>query len=164
MKKEPEITREDVIQKISESSIYGNLGLFIGAGMSMAILNDDWNKIALSWKELIFTCASNFGIDLKEEVGIEGLSYPEIATQIAKIVSEKDGIEYRTAIKKLKDEIADLTCWYPENEKRIVFSQILKEIDPNWIITTNYDLIIECLLTGKCHSLGPDDQLISPQN
>jgi hypothetical protein len=158
------ITREEALKLISKSSIYGNLGLFIGAGMSMAILNDDWNKVALSWKELIFQCAEEFEINLKEDIKTEGLSYPEIASEIAKLISKKESCDYNVAVKKLKEKIAALTCWYPEKEQRNIFGEIIKNIDPDWIITTNYDLIIECLLSGKCLSLGPNDQLISPQN
>jgi ArsR family metal-binding transcriptional regulator len=164
MKKNEDISRDDALKLISKSSIYGNLGLFVGAGMSMAILNDDWTKVALSWKELIYKCAEEFDINLKEDIKTEGLSYPEIATEIAKLIAIKESLDYKVAIKKLKEKISELTSWYPENEKRIEYNRILEDIDPNWIITTNYDLIIECLLTGKCLSLGPNDQLISPQN
>lgn len=158
------ITRKEALQKISKSSIYGNLGLFIGAGMSMAVLNNNWDTVALSWKELIFKCAKEFNISLKEEINLEGISYPEIASEIAKLIAKKENIDYQKAINKLKEKIASLTSWYPEKEERKIYGKILEDISPNWIITTNYDLIIECLLTGKCLSLGPSDQLISPQN
>ena len=164
MKASADFSREDALKLISKSSIYGNLGLFIGAGMSMAILNSEWDTIALSWKELIYKCAGEFSIKLNEEILTEGLSYPEIATEVAKRISVNEKIDYVTAIKKLKEKIAELTSWYPENKERIQFGTILEEIGPSWIITTNYDLIIECLLTGKCLSLGPNDQLISPQD
>lgn len=157
------MNRKEALNIISESSVYGNLGLFIGAGMSMAILNDEWQSVALSWKELIFKCAQEFDIDLKEDVNKEGLSYPEIATEIAKIIAEKNDITYSFAIKRLKEKICDLTSWYPEEDKRNEYGKLLLDIDPSWIITTNYDLIIECILTGKCISLEPNDQLISPQ-
>jgi hypothetical protein len=164
MKMEKTISKEDAINLISKSSVYGNLGLFIGAGMSMAILNDEWTKVALSWKELIYKCAEEFRITLKEDILTEGLSYPEIATEIAKKIAINEGITYEIAIKKLKERICELTSWYPESNKRIEYGAILELFNPNWIITTNYDLIIECLLTGKCLSLGPNDQLISPHN
>jgi hypothetical protein len=165
MNREKELlTREEALQKVSRASIYGNLGLFIGAGMSMAILNDEWQEVALSWKQLIFKCAEEFGINLKDEIKTDGLSYPEIASEIAKIISTNEGIPYNAATRKLKEKIANLTSWYPEKEQREEYGKIIKNIDPAWIITTNYDLIIECLLTGKCLSLEPNDQLISPQN
>lgn len=156
-------TREEALKLVSKSAIYGNLGLFVGTGMSMAVLNSEWDTIALSWKELIYKCAEEFKIKLNEEIVTEGLSYPEIATEVAKIISKKEKVDYITATKKLKEKIAELTSWYPENKDRILYGKILEEINPSWIITTNYDLIIECLLTGKCLSLGPNDQLISPQ-
>jgi hypothetical protein len=161
--KEEEISREDALRVISSSAVYGNLGLFIGTGMSMAILNDDWNHVALSWKQLIHRCAEEMGIDFKEKINLEGFSYPEIATEIAKTIATKDTINYKTALKRLKVKIAELTSWYPENDKRLEYGGYLEALSPTWIITTNYDLIIESLLTGKCLSLGADDQLIAPR-
>lgn len=164
MRESEKISRKEALGYISKSSIYGNLGLFIGAGMSMAILNDHWPKVALSWKELIFKCAEEFDIDLKKDINTEGLSYPEIATEIAKKIAILKSTNYKEAVKQLKRKIAELTSWYPEKNKRPVYGQLIEDLCPNWIITTNYDLIIECLLTGKCLSLGPDDQLVSPRN
>lgn len=158
------LTRQEALNLVSKASTYGNLGLFIGAGMSMAILNDDRNEVALSWKQLIYKCAEEFNINLKHEIKTEGISYPEIASEIAKLIARKESIDYKIAVKRLKEKIASLTSWYPEKQQRDIYGKILHDIAPAWIITTNYDLIIECLLTGKCLSLGPNDQLISPQN
>lgn len=152
------IKRREALDLISKSSNYGNLGLFIGTGMSKAILK----TTALSWKELINKCAEEFDINLQKDIDIEGLGYPEIASKIAKLISYKNDIEYFDAIKKLKEKIAEFTCWYPREEDRKVYGEILQKINPSWIITTNYDLIIECLLTGKCLPLEPNDQLIAP--
>jgi hypothetical protein len=156
--------REEAIRLISKSSIYGNLGLFIGAGMSMAILNDEFADVALSWRQLIWKCAEEFEINLEKDIPTEGLSYPEIATEIGKAIAAREHCSYNLAIEKLKEKIAALTSWYPESKDRIAYGELLRDLDPSWIITTNYDLIIECLLTGKCLSLGPSDQLIAPQN
>lgn len=65
-------------------------------------------------------------------------------------------------MQKLKRQIADLTSWYPDKEKRDKFSEYLKKIFPSWIITTNYDLVIESLLTGTAVPLGPNDPLVAP--
>lgn len=154
--------REDVIKIIAKSSIYGNLGLFIGAGMSKAILDDDWiGPTALSWKELIYKCAEAFEIDF-DKVQKEGVSYPDITTQIALLISKKEeNVTYEQAVKRIKEKIAELTCWYPNQEKCKKYGGLLEIIAPDWIITTNYDLVIECLLTGRGVSLGPNDQLIA---
>jgi hypothetical protein len=63
----------------------------------------------------------------------------------------------------LKREIAALTAWYPNRERRNIFASYLKCLSPAWIITTNYDLVIESLLTGKSIALGPNDPLSSPK-
>lgn len=163
MKDSKNISREDGLGLIAESAVYGNLGLFVGAGMTMAILNDEWEKVGLSWRELIFRSAEEFDIDLKTEIKLEGLSYPEIATELVKLISKNAEESYDVSLNKLKRKIAQLTSWYPENKARKEYSQILTDIDPSWIITTNYDLVLECLLPGKSTSLGPNDQLISPK-
>ncbi|QWL58574.1 SIR2 family protein [Aeromonas jandaei] len=62
----------------------------------------------------------------------------------------------------MKREIAALTSWYPDKEKREKFSRYLEFLSPSWIITTNYDMVIESLLTGKSIPLGPNDSLSSP--
>lgn len=41
MELEFELTRESVMDFLSSSVIYGNLGLFIGAGFSKAVLQDE---------------------------------------------------------------------------------------------------------------------------
>lgn len=130
----------------------------------MAILNDGRRQVALSWKALINQCAEEFNFDLKTEIDTEGMSYPDIATEIAKLISKKETITYVAGVKRLKEKIAELTSWYPDQEARLKYGNILETFDPSWIITTNYDLILECLLTGKCLSLGPNDQLIAPKS
>lgn len=45
--------RNKVLEFLSHSATYGNLGAFIGAGFSKAVLNDDFDDIALSWGELL---------------------------------------------------------------------------------------------------------------
>ena len=77
-------TREDVLKFISRSASYGNLGAFIGAGFSKAVLNDGFNDIALSWGELLEAVANNLGIDYAN-IWKEGVGYPEIASQLCEV-------------------------------------------------------------------------------
>src|SRR3989344_2025312 len=63
----------------------------------------------------------------------------------------------------LQRAIASLTCWYPDREKRKQFGAYLEALSPAWVITTNYDLVIESLLTGKSIPLGPNDLLTNPR-
>lgn len=159
-----EVSINQAFGYISESSIYGNLGLFIGAGMSKAIINTTSNTIALSWKELIYKCAEGFDINITTDINTDGLSYPEIASEIVKLISKNENVTIEEATIKLKNEIADLTCWYPEKTKRDEYGKLLKILDPKWIITTNYDLIIESILHDKSIPLSPFNELISPKN
>jgi hypothetical protein len=91
----------------------------------------------------------------------EGVGYPDIASAICKIHSQSTSSDYEQSLIKLKSEISALTSWYPNQGKREKFSKYLEGLSPSWIITTNYDLVIESLLTGKAAPLGPNDALSS---
>lgn len=161
MNTDKKITREEAIGLICESSIYGNLGLFIGAGFSKAILNKTAN-IALSWGELIEKIASMNDVDYSS-LQKEGMSYPTIASKICEIMSKTKNMSYSEVVLEVKKQICKLTCWYPENAEREKYREYLNMLTPEWIITTNYDLIIESILTEKYLSLKPDNQLTSPK-
>jgi len=156
-------SREETLRFISQSASFGNLGLFIGAGFSKAVLNDEFNSIALSWGELLSKSSEKLDVNY-EDIWKEGVSYPEIATSICEVHSQQTGKPYDESLHKLKREICALTSWYPGKEKRDEYSKHLIALDASWIITTNYDLVIESLLTGKSITLGPKDQLITPNN
>lgn len=156
-------SRETVLKFLSKSASFGNLGLFVGAGFSKAVLNDDGSEIALSWGDLLTKSSENLGVDYKN-IWKEGVSFPDVATKICELHSAQKGISYEESLRELKREICCLTSWYPDKVKRDKYSKSLTAIDASWIITTNYDLIIESLLTGKSITLGPKDQLIKPTN
>jgi hypothetical protein len=66
----PEVpTRTEVLTFISKSASYGNLGLFVGAGFSKAVLNDPM-KIALSWRELLEQSAKKLKVDYRESLAV----------------------------------------------------------------------------------------------
>jgi hypothetical protein len=155
-------TRNEVLTFISKSASYGNLGAFIGAGFSKAVLNDGYPGIALSWGELLERASANLHVNY-EEINKIGVGYPEIASAICKAHSEADGGKYESSLSALKREIAALTAWYPDQQKRNIFANYLQNLSPAWIITTNYDLVIESLLTGGSTPLGPNDSLSSPK-
>ena len=154
-------TRQQVLTFISDSASYGNLGAFIGAGFSKAVLNDDINEIALSWGDLLEGASKRLDVDYSA-IWKTGVGYPEIASSICKVHSENSGCDYTQSLSALKREISALTSWYPDKEKREKFSKYLECLSPSWVITTNYDMVIESLLTGKSIPLGPNDSLSSP--
>ncbi len=143
--------------------MYGNLGLFIGAGFSKAVMNNDFDQIALSWDQLLEKASEKLDIDYGD-IWKEGVSYPDVASSICVRYSENNDCTYNEALSKLKRQLALLTSWYPDKENREKYSNYLNNLDAEWIVTTNYDLIIESLLTGKSIPLGPDESLTSPKD
>jgi hypothetical protein len=157
------MTRDKILNNLAESSLYGNLGIFAGAGVSMAIMNDGCSNIALDWGKLLEQISLKFGIDYVKDICSIGLSYPEIATKLCKRIAIKEKIGYNNAVDKLKEKISELTSWYPDKSKRDEFYNLFNDLNLSWIITTNYDSILESILTGRAISLGPDDQLSAPK-
>ena len=154
-------SRAEVLAFISRSASYGNLGTFIGAGFSKAVLNDGLNDIALSWGELLAAVARSLDVNY-DEIRKEGVSFPEIASRICEVHSQIRDIEYQKAVRRVKREIASQTSWYPDKDQRKAYSDYMSMLDCSWIITTNYDLVIESLLTGASMPLGPNDSLTAP--
>ncbi|MGI5868186.1 MAG: SIR2 family protein [Kiritimatiellia bacterium] len=154
------MTISDVYTKIAEASIYGNLGLFIGAGFSKAVFESEHSdKGPLFWIELLERVCKPLGVDW-DEVKKESKSCPEIASEICRIYSRDKKVRYEEATNAMKNEISKMTAWYPDDEQREEFSPLLQGVNAKWIITTNYDLIIESLLMDSGKSLGPNDSLV----
>jgi hypothetical protein len=101
MSKQPiELKRSSILGHIAESGIYGNLGAFIGAGFSKAVLESSEGCVALSWGELLEHVAIEFGIDFSS-IKKEYISYPELASRLCELISTKDGISYDEALQSI---------------------------------------------------------------
>jgi hypothetical protein len=155
------IRREDILKKIATSSILGDLGLFVGGGFSKSVINQK-ETLALSWGDLIYKSLFDLKLD-SNQIQKEGLSYPELASQIGHVLSSKENISFDEAVERLKIKMAEITNWYPKGRARAEYGRYLRTIMPQWIITTNYDLILECLLPGLCITFGPEEQLFVPK-
>ena len=138
-------TRNELLEFIFNASRYGNLGLFVGAGFSKAVLNDDDNEIALSWGDLLEAAAKRMKVSL-DDLTSTGMSYPEIASALCRKHADEQSQEFRDSLVKLKEMLAALTAWFPEGARRTKYASYLRSLQPRWIITTNYDQILECLL------------------
>jgi hypothetical protein len=156
------ISKKKILKTISESSDFGNLGLFVGAGFSKAVLNGGIRNIALSWGELLEKASREMSIKY-DEIDIGGIGYPEVASKMCELHSAQNNIGFSKSLSKLKEEISALTSWYPEKECREKYSKYLNGLLPNWIITTNYDLVLESLFTGKCLPLSPNESMCAPK-
>lgn len=157
------ISRNMVFEKLFNAFNYGNLGMFIGAGFSKAVIGRDFHA-ALSWFELIKATSENLGIDFPSDENLVGFSLPELATSLCKSLALMKNINYEEAKYLFKNEICNLTSWLPSEEQTEKFREIMDILNPAWIITTNYDLVLETLLTGKSKSLSPTNYLSVPRN
>jgi hypothetical protein len=155
-------TRSEVLKFLLESSQYGNLGLFVGAGFSKAIVDTDRKSIALGWGQLLTTASKRLRVPIRT-LRQEGSSYPDLASRICAAHAARTGGTSSKSLLKLKRIISAATAWYPSEQKRAQFSHYLEKLAPSWIITTNYDQVLECLLPGASLSLGPDDTFTSKQ-
>lgn len=153
--------RERVFAFIRESTAYGNLGAFIGAGFSKAVLDDTNDNSVLTWSELLDEASVKMGVEFASIARI-GQGYPEIASAICMKHSESSGCDYRASLTRLKHEVAALTDCCADLCTS-AYADYLEFLDPAWIITTNYDLVIENLLPDRTIPLGPNDALSSPR-
>jgi hypothetical protein len=155
-------TRDEVLGFLFAASSYGNLGLFVGAGFSMAALSSDDGSPALSWGALLNSAAKKMKIDLAP-LEKEGASYPDVASALCGESSEVNGVTFQESTEVLKQALSEATAWFPHEPGRSEFAGYLKAINPSWIVTTNYDQVLECLLSGKSASLGPNEAFSCPK-
>ena len=134
--------------------------MFIGAGFSKAVVGNDK---ALGWLDIIKQASDSFGLDFPEDGNLIGVSLPELASKVCRQLADNKGITYAEAKNIFKEKISKISSWLPDDDQTDEYREILEILNPSWIITTNYDLVLENLLTGKCKSLKPDDYLSAPR-
>ena len=180
--------KNELFKIIADSSIYGNLGLFVGAGFPKAVsqIDESYYFNPLSWRELLNRVCFYEDIlyrdilfpglydDLKSKNLDEALydlqkyvkfsDMPQIASEICRKISEKNSISYEEAVIKFKQDIAHITNQFPNKSQRDFFKPILEIIEPAWIITTNYDHIIESIIPEKGISVKPSEVLQNIKN
>lgn len=163
--------RKALMDLIARASYQGALGIFAGAGLSIdmmrerknGILSKDRNPIALSWPLLLRECIDILGLDQNDysDEKIVGLGYPQVASKICRdlINSEEDTAPqtYPEAALLLKRVISTCVARYQimDEVTRKDYERWLECIDPQWLITTNYDLLLE-------NVLGSDSLIITP--
>ncbi|EGT3617544.1 SIR2 family protein [Clostridium perfringens] len=133
--------------------------MFIGAGFSKDIIGP---KKALNWLELIKKTSEELDIEFPKEEELIGISLPELATKQCKRLMDIEWLDYEESKTKFKNKICELTNWLPEEKEVDLFKERFEGLKPSWIITTNYDLVLETILTGKCKSLSSNDYLSAP--
>jgi hypothetical protein len=157
------LDQKDIYNFIVESALYGNLGVFTGAGFSKDVLSDNKLIQALSWGELLKACC----VEMKLKFDCDQHqhdSYPKIASMICEQYATENDMEYVRAVNKLKKTIATKTNWYPSEAQRKKYYDIFSKMKIQWYLTTNYDLLLEAVLSGEGLSLGINDKLIAPKS
>ena len=152
--KEP--SRADVLEFVFAASKYGNLGLFVGAGFSKAILSRGEEDVALSWGELLEVVAKEMKVEYAS-LRHDGASFPEMASGLCRAHAASNDMSFAESVTVLKHPLSSATAWYPDEPERGEFAKYLEALAPSWIVTTNYDQVLECLLSGRSLSLGPND-------
>ena len=147
-------TKEDLFRLISKFSNLGVLGLFIGSGFTKAVVHNPEFK-AYSWTELITECGKKMNIDVCKID--QKCSCPELASRVCRKYVEDNHTTYEQATELFKNEIGQLTHIYPYKIEREKYESWFKTINPSWILTTNYDTVIESIFGGRALSLTPED-------
>lgn len=78
-----ELNKDIVFEKFFNSYNYGNLGMFIGAGFSKAVIKSR-AKPALNWFELIRSVSEKLELDFPEDNQLVGVSLPELSTRLCR--------------------------------------------------------------------------------
>lgn len=132
--------RRGLIDQIAYRALCGNLGFFTGTGFSIAMNND-----ACSFEKLvkkIYNCDESDSKDIPKK--FMGLSFPQM---VEKIEKEKG----REKVLGVVEDCCSL------NVDELFLNEVkeyISAIKPQWIITTNYDLIMEQLVDNS-RTIGP---------
>lgn len=136
--------------------------MFVGSGFTKAILQNNFEYDAYNWAELLEHCCEEMNVN-KEIMKSKG-SYREIASKICKQYSVNENVEYSEAVDMLKNKICTLTSVFPDTKTQEKYSEYFNTIDPNWIVTTNYDTILESILCGRSLSISPEGRFTKIKN
>jgi hypothetical protein len=150
------LTRKRVLQYIADASLFGQLGLFVGAGFSMALTNQK----APSFGELLQRVAERLELDFDFDDldNFRGRDFPRIAAQLVDLL-EKGASSRKSAEVKFKREIAKICTLAPDEALLAAFRPVVTGLKPSWIITTNYDFILE-MLFEEAISLLPNEAVL----
>lgn len=148
------LTKDDIYRIICNASRLETLGMFVGSGFTKAILENNNEYDAYNWAELLERCCDEMNID--KEIMKSNDSYPRIASKICKQYAVNEGKENSEAVETLKNKICTLTNVFPDPETQEKYSAYFDTIKFNWIVTTNYDTILESILCGKSLSISPE--------
>ena len=152
------LEKEEVFKQICSASLQGTLGLFAGAGLTKALLEDQHEYQSYSWGELLKTCCAQMDVNL--DVLERSKSYPELASMICKEHAVSKDVAIAESVALLKATIAKIITAYPPESVQKTFKEYFDKLNFEWIVTTNYDTMIEALLPGRAFPLTRGNSFI----
>lgn len=151
------ISRDQILSYIANASLFGNLGLFVGTGLSKALTNGE----ARSFDELLKKVGHDLdlGFNFNDLSNVTGKSFPRIAQEMVDRIAIRDYAdeEQELALKKATIEFKRAICrecnLVPKKTIAEKYREILKDIPIQWIVTTNYDFLLEDILPNSIYLL-----------
>ena len=157
------------IDELAKQVSKWGVGLVVGAGLSKAVVSQD--KPAKNWKELFedlitylqetyFKGNDNF-IDIDTELS-NGQTLPQIATKTCQLLAQKKSVDYEKSKDEVKKIIRSLVNWLPDIDVAEKYKELFNELDVKWVVTTNYDEVLEAIFGEKGYPVAPDEVLSAP--
>jgi len=158
------------IDNLADEISKWGVGLIIGAGFSKAVISGD--NPAKNWKELfedlvVYLKRTYFNdeekpfIDIDKELS-KGLTLPQIATRVCQLLAKKRKITYEDSKDEIKKIIRALVNWVPESSETEKYKSLFENLNIKWIVTTNYDEVLEAILGEKGYTIDPEQPLTAP--
>ncbi|MCF6165336.1 SIR2 family protein [Furfurilactobacillus rossiae] len=165
-----EETNDCLDNLVEEISKWG-VGIIAGAGLSMAVIGDSKEKTAKNWKQLFISVekyfnnkySDDFGVDVVSELE-QGSTLPQIATKMCNKVSVLSGKPYDDSKNEIKQVIRSLVNWVPTTEQAKKYESLLKGINVKWVITTNYDEVLEAIFNEYGYPINPQEPFVAPKD
>jgi len=149
--------RAALLTHLATASVLGHLGLFVGTGFSKAATQGR----APGFEELLSTLARKLELTADfEDQRYRLKSLPQIASLL---VEELAGLRSQPAViaaAEFRQAAADACNFVPDSTVHAHLSEALARVVPSWIITTNYDLVLETLV-DHAESVLPTQPLVT---
>ena len=151
------ISRNKILSYIANASLFGTLGLFVGTGLSKSLTDGE----APSFKELLTNVGRDLdlGFDFDDLGNLIGKSFPRIAQEMVDRIASRDYEDdaqdeaLRKATGKFKRSICRECNLVSEENIAQTYRDILKDIPIQWVVTTNYDFLLEDILPNSIYLL-----------
>ncbi|MDD9970007.1 MAG: SIR2 family protein [Myxococcales bacterium] len=128
------------MSNLAYASLMGSLGLFVGTGFSIDVSGGR----APRFEELLRRVAGQLEVEWSDsDARFLRRSLPQVASLLVELTATNRNVSWSEAERALKAEVARLTDVMPASRQ---LSDKLKALTLAWIVTTNYDLVLESLI------------------